>query len=145
MDHSRDGDNPLIAVLEMMKSSYWYSREVQLVLRPFDISHEQFNILRILEHNQSRPFSLKEIQSRVMNRTANTTRLVEKLKLKKLIKSQYSRTNRRMLEIQITDKGLSLLKQIQQPLSELGNRVEKKLSKEESEEMIRSLRKLRTA
>ena len=81
----------LIAILEILKSGYWYDKKVQTVLRPFGISHEQFNVLRILEHNHPRSFSLKEIQSRLMNQTANTTRLVEKLKLKKLVNSSYSK------------------------------------------------------
>lgn len=134
----------LMAVLELLRSGYWYDRKVRDVLKPFDISHEQFNVLRILEHNQSRSFSLKEIQSRLMNKTDNTTRLVEKLKQKGYVKSNYSKSNRRMLQIRITPSGILLLTKIQKPLSVLHEKVDSVLSNEDAEELVRILRGLRT-
>ena len=135
----------LLAILEILKSGYWYDKKVQAVLRPFGISHEQFNVLRILEHNLSRSYSLKEIQSRLMNQTANTTRLVEKLKLKKLVNSSYSKTNRRKLEITITKSGINLLVKIHTPLMELASQVDSVLSNKDAELLIKILRKFRKA
>lgn len=135
----------LIAILELLKTGYWYDRKVRLVLQPFEISHEQFNVLRILEHHRPRTFSLKEIQNRLMNKTANTTRLVEKLKLKGLISSNYSVENRRVLEIQITDPGLHLLKRIRKPLKKLGDKINTTLNPQDSKELTRILRKIRSA
>jgi len=135
----------LIAVLEILKSGYWHDKRVQSVLKPFGLSHEQFNVLRILEHNYPRTYSLKEIQSRLMNQTANTTRLVEKLKWKKLIVSAYSKRNRRMLEIGITASGLQLLKKIKIPLFELSNNVESVLSDQDAKKLIGILRKFRSS
>ncbi len=133
----------LIATLEVLKSGYWYDKKVQNVLKPFEISHEQFNVLRILEHHHPRHFSLKEIQSRLMNKTPNTTRLVEKLRQKGYIESAYSKTNRRTLEISITDAGLVLLKKIKKPLATLGAKINTAISEEEAQELTRLLRKLR--
>ena len=133
----------LIAVLELLKTGYWYDRKVREVLKPFDISHEQFNVLRILEHNHPKKFSLKEIQSRLMNKTDNTTRLVEKLRQRGLVKSAYSKTNRRMLEIGITAKGLELLIQIRKPLFELNDRVKEVMPQKDAEELMRILRRFR--
>lgn len=144
MEQNKKASVQLIAVLEILKSGYWYDRKVREVLKPFDISHEQFNVLRILEHNYPRKFSLKEIQSRLMNKTDNTTRLVEKLKQKKLIKSSYSTTNRRMLQIGITPAGMSLLEQIRQPLFDLGKQVKSVLSDKDAEEVTRILRHFRS-
>jgi len=138
-------DPALIAVLELLKTGYWYDREVRTVLKPLDISHEQFNVLRILEHHRPRKFSLKEIQNRLMNKTANTTRLVEKLKQKNLIASDYSSANRRLLEIQLTDSGLKLLKSTRKPLQQLSKRIKTVLKSGDSKELIRILRKIRTA
>jgi DNA-binding MarR family transcriptional regulator len=135
----------LMAILEILKSGYWYDKKVESVLRPFGISHEQFNVLRILEHNHPRPYSLKEIQSRLMNQTANTTRLVEKLKLKKLVNSSYSKTNRRMLEISITESGINLLVKINTPLFELASQVDSVLNNKDAELLIKILRNFRKA
>ncbi len=137
-------DTQLIALLEILKTSYWYTKELKEVLKPYEISHEQFNILRILEYNQDRKFSLKEIQSRIMNKTENATRLVEKLRLKGYIKSELSKSNRRTLEIQIEKKGLDLLVKIKEPLLSLGNRINNKFTLNDAKILTRILRRLRT-
>jgi len=143
---TKKGENiQLIAVLEILKSGYWYDKKVQNVLNPFGISHEQFNVLRILEHHYPRSFSLKEIQSRLMNQTANTTRLVEKLRIKSLVASTYSKTNRRTLEISITESGLVLLKQIRKPLFKLATKVETVLSYQDAHQLVKILRNFRSA
>ena len=80
-----------------------------------------------------------------MNKTENTTRLVEKLKLKGFISSEYSITNRRTLEIQLTKAGLQLLDRTKPPLFELSKRINKKLTISDSKELIRILRKMRSA
>jgi DNA-binding MarR family transcriptional regulator len=134
----------LLAVLEIMKSGYWYDRKVQEALKPFGISHEQYNVLRILEHHHPRKFSLKEIQSRLMNKTANTTRLVEKLRIKGYVTSAYAETNRRTLQIDITKPGLTLMNQIHIPIMELGNQVSTVLSEKDAEKLARILRKFRS-
>lgn len=133
----------LIALLEVLRTGYWYHKKVSDLLKPFDISHEQFNVLRILQHAGSRPFSLKEIQSRLLNQTANTTRLVEKLRLKGLLSSKYSESNRRKLEIRITKRGIDLLNQINEPLMAMNTAYGSKITAAESAEMIDLLRRLR--
>lgn len=133
----------LIALLEVLKTGYWYHKKVSDLLKPFDISHEQYNVLRILQHGDPRPFSLKEIQSRLLNQTANTTRLVEKLRKKGYLTSKYSETNRRRLEIRITEKGGKLLTEILTPLMEMNDLVGSRITLSESKEMIDLLRRLR--
>ena len=142
-DPSKEEGLHLLAILEILKSGYMYDKKVQSVLKPFGISHEQFNVMRILEHNHPRLFSLKEIQSRLMNQTANTTRLVEKLKVKRLVNSSYSKTNRRKLEIGLTSNGLKLLQQIRKPLLDLGKQVENVLTEQDAKKLVKILRKFR--
>jgi len=140
-----ENDRKLAALLELLKGGFWYDKALQQVLKPFGISHEQFNVLRILEHNQDRKFSLKEIQSRIMNRTANTTRLVEKLKTKGLISSKYCEHNRRKLEITITEKGLELLSELRDPLFSMIRNVKARISEQEAESLIQIIRKVRAS
>jgi DNA-binding MarR family transcriptional regulator len=132
------------AVLEIMKSGYWYDKKVQEVLKPFGISHEQYNVLRILEHHHPRKFSLKEIQNRLMNKTANTTRLVEKLRVKGYVTSAYDEANRRTLQIGITKSGLNLQKRIRIPIMELGKQVRTVLNEKDAERLAKILRKFRS-
>ena len=144
IQQSDNGNTHLIAILEILRSGYWYDKKVQAVLKPFGISHEQYNVLRILEHNHPRQYSLKEIQSRLMNKTPNTTRLVEKLRVKGYVQSSYSPINRRMLQIGITGEGMELLKQIKGPILDMGGRVQKVLNERDARALIRILRRFRT-
>lgn len=134
----------LLAVLEILKSGYWYDKKVVEVLKPFGISHEQYNVLRVLEHHHPRKFSLKEIQNRLMNKTPNTTRLVEKLRVKGYVSSEYAETNRRMLQIDITKSGLKLLKQIHNPIMDLGAKVSTVLNEKDAKTLVRILRQFRS-
>ena len=118
--------------------------KIQNSLKPFGISHEQYNVLRILEHHHPRKFSLKEIQSSLMNKTPNTTRLVEKLRIKGYVSSAYAETNRRTLQIGITKSGLNLQKQIHIPIMELGHPVSTVLNEKDSEKLAKILRKFRS-
>ena len=79
-----------------------------------------------------------------MNKTANTTRLVEKLRIKGYVTSAYAETNRRTLQIDITKPGLTLMNQIRIPIMELSNQVSTVLSEKDAEKLARILRKFRS-
>jgi len=82
------------------------------LLKPFDLSPEQFNVLRILRGQKGKPANMCMIQERMIAKTSNTTRLVDKLLLKELVLREVCSTNRRKMEITITEKGLQLLLQL---------------------------------
>ncbi|MBC7439815.1 MAG: MarR family transcriptional regulator [Flavobacterium sp.] len=82
------------------------------VLKPFDISGEQFNVLRILRGQKGRPANMCVIQERMIAKTSNTTRLVDKLLLKNLVTRNVCPENRRKIEVLITEKGLKLLAEL---------------------------------
>ncbi|RZJ69738.1 MarR family transcriptional regulator [Flavobacterium sp.] len=85
---------------------------IQAVLKPFDISTEQFNVLRILRGQKGKPANMSLIQERMLAKTSNTTRLVDKLLAKELVTRKICPSNRRKMEIEITKKGLDLLLKI---------------------------------
>lgn len=80
------------------------------LIKQHDISPEQFNVLRILRGQKGNPINMSDIGERMIARTSNTTRLVDKLLLKELVTRDICPGNRRKMEIRITDKGLDLLK-----------------------------------
>lgn len=136
-------NDQLNVLLEILKSGYWYNRKVTDVLKPFGISHEQYNVLRILEYGYPETYSLKKIQKKLMNQTANTTRLVEKLKVKGYLTSAYSKSNRRTLEIKLTQSGQTLLNAMRIPLMEMYDRVTEHVNADESKMLLVALRKIR--
>ncbi len=133
----------MVAIFEILKTASWYEKKIGQLLNPHGISHEQYNVLRILEYNKTRSFTLKEIQSRLLNKTANTTRLVEKLKQKGYLSTQQQESDRRALRIIITKKGLNALKEINKPIKELVKNINAIISIDDSREVMHILRHLR--
>jgi len=86
------------------------TERVNTVLKPYGISEQQYNVLRVLEGQRGNPINLRSIQERMIYKMSNTTRLVEKLKQKGLVERVICEDNRRMVEITITNGGIELLK-----------------------------------
>jgi DNA-binding MarR family transcriptional regulator len=81
-------------------------------LKPFEVSLQQFNVLRILRGQQGKPANLCTLNERMVSKMSNTTRLVDKLLLKGLADRVVCEANRRKVEINITDKGRTALKKM---------------------------------
>lgn len=82
------------------------------MFKPHGLSHQQYNILRILRGQHPNPATLGVIQERMLDKNSNASRLVDKLKLKKLVDRKECKTDRRQVDIIITEKGLDLLKEL---------------------------------
>ncbi|MEA1786814.1 MarR family transcriptional regulator [Arenibacter sp. GZD96] len=81
-------------------------------LKPFEVSIEQFNVLRILRGQHKQPANLSTLNERMVTKMSNTTRLVDKLLLKGYADRVVCPTNRRKVEITITDKGKKALQKM---------------------------------
>jgi DNA-binding MarR family transcriptional regulator len=131
------------AVLNLHFTSHWLYRLLQDQLKDFDISSEQYNILRILRGNRGGTYNLCELQGRMLNRTANATRLVEKLRKRGLVSRHPSEEDRRRVDIAITGQGLSLLAEMDPPTAEMNRRTAQALTSEEARTLTRLLERLR--
>ncbi|MBF04770.1 MAG: MarR family transcriptional regulator, partial [Flavobacterium sp.] len=69
------------------------------ILKPFEISGEQYNVLRILRGQKGKPINMQDIQDRMVTKNSNTTRLIDKLLLKKMVERNVCPENRRKIEI----------------------------------------------
>ena len=96
-------------LLNVMYTQNVISEKFNELLKPFDLSPEQFNVLRILRGQKGKPANMSMIQERMIAKTSNTTRLVDKLLLKELVLREVCPNNLRKMEITITEKGLELL------------------------------------
>lgn len=99
-------------VLNIMYSSRLVEEKVAEMLKPFGISMQQYNVLRILRGQKGKPANLFTIQERMINKMSNTTRLVDKLIEKGYAERSICESNRRKVEIVITSDGLNLLREI---------------------------------
>ncbi|WP_396210110.1 MarR family winged helix-turn-helix transcriptional regulator [Flavobacterium sp.] len=100
------------ALLNVMYTQNVIADKFNELLKPFDLSAEQFNVLRILRGQKGNPVNMYTIQERMIAKTSNTTRLVDKLLAKELVLREICPKNRRKMEITITAKGMELLKQL---------------------------------
>lgn len=100
------------ALLNVMYTQNVIAEQFNELLKPFDLSAEQFNVLRILRGQKGNAVNMCTIQERMIAKTSNTTRLVDKLLLKNLVLREICPQNRRKMEITITAKGMELLKQL---------------------------------
>ncbi len=126
------------ALLNVMYTQNVIADQFNELLKPFDLSAEQFNVLRILRGQKGNPVNMCTIQERMIAKTSNTTRLVDKLLLKELVLREICPQNRRKMEITITSKGIELLKQLD-PLVEAH---EKKFGNNLSEKELAQLNTL---
>ena len=117
---------------------------VAFALKPFDISMEQFNVLRILRGKKGEATNLQDIQNRMISKMSNTTRLVDKLISKGFVKRNVCKKNRRKVEIFITEPGLHLLQTIDPIIEESESQITAPLSSQELETLNNLLTKLRT-
>ena len=111
-------------------SSWMYLKNVQ-ALKPFDISPEQFNVLRILRGQFPNPSSIQLITERMLDKSSNASRIVEKLRAKELLERKECPSDRRLVDVVITDKGLELLKLLDVELSKWLNLLDE-ISDEEA-------------
>ncbi len=113
------------------------------ILRPYAISVEQFNVLRILRGQKGKTVNMNLIQERMLTKNSNTTRLIDKLLTKDMVTRKVCPDNRRKMEITITDKGLKSLEELDIKVIEHDNSFTKNLSKEELNQLNDLLEKLR--
>jgi MarR family transcriptional regulator, 2-MHQ and catechol-resistance regulon repressor len=83
---------------------------VKRVFDEYDITTQQFNILRILR-GAGEPISTLQIRQRMLDKMSDTSRIVDRLIIKGLVKKVTCKTDRRLVDVSITTKGLQLLKQ----------------------------------
>lgn len=134
---------PKKTVLNIMYTQTMLGDKFNEILKPFDISSEQFNVLRILRGQKGCPANMFLIQERMLAKTSNTTRLVDKLLLKGLVTREVCPENRRKMEVLITAKGLSLLSELDPKIDAHENQLASKLTTVELEQLNQLLEKFR--
>ncbi|MFT4984232.1 MAG: DNA-binding MarR family transcriptional regulator [Flavobacterium sp.] len=130
-------------ILNVLYAQNVINEKFNEVLRPYDLSGEQFNVLRILRGQKGNPANMSVIQERMIAKTSNTTRLVDKLLLKKFVTRKVCLENRRKIEVLITQKGLLVLEELEPKVVEHEQHFSKNLNTEELEQLNRLLEKYR--
>ncbi len=132
------------AIINLLYTENWVMDKINLELKPHDISIQQFNVLRILKGQKGQPANLSTIQERMVSKMSNTTRLVDKLITKGYVKRITCKSNRRKVEITITEEGKKFLAHISLLMNSFEERITSNFSEQDLITFNRLLNKLRT-
>lgn len=132
-----------VSVINLFYTANWMKEDLLLELKPFDLSLEQFNVLRILRGQKGKAINLQDIQERMVSKMSNTTRLVDKLIKKKFVNRTTCKSNRRKVEISITDLGLETLEMVDPLIYATEKKITKNLTQEELTQLNTLLTKLK--
>ncbi len=129
-------------ILNIYYTSNYLMNAIDEVLSKYNITLHQYNVLRILRGQSGKAISLRELKSRMLDKNADASRIVERLKTKKLLVRKVDKTNRRRVEISIQQSGLTLLQKID-PVIKIDQQLLSKLSDKEIEVLNTLLDKIR--
>jgi DNA-binding MarR family transcriptional regulator len=100
------------AMINIMYTYGWIMERIKVFLAKEDITHQQYNILRILRGSFPEPISTLQIRERMLDKMSDTSRIVDRLVLKNLVKKYVSEKDKRLVDVFITEKGQELLKRM---------------------------------
>lgn len=120
----------------------WLLNNHTLIFKPFKITPNQFNILRILRGQHPNPVTVNLLKERMLDKMSDASRLVERLREKGLVERNICSKDRRRVDIKITDKGLKLLADIDKYNDKMDSHL-KNLTSKEAVELNALLDKLR--
>jgi DNA-binding MarR family transcriptional regulator len=101
------------AVINLIYTYNWMNEKMKSIFEKEDITSQQFNILRILR-GSPKPLSTLQIRQRMLDKMSDTSRIVDRLVLKGLVKKNTCENDKRLVDVNITDKGRKLLEKLDQ-------------------------------
>jgi DNA-binding MarR family transcriptional regulator len=130
------------AMLNIMYTHNFLITEMSDLFKGFDITRQQFNVLRILRGQYPNPASINLIKDRMLDKMSDTSRIVERLRLKGLLTRADALRDKRLAEIMISPAGMELLDKMEKPVITFESRLHN-LSVQEAKQLNYLLDKLR--
>ncbi|MFD2574483.1 MarR family winged helix-turn-helix transcriptional regulator [Spirosoma soli] len=131
-------------MVNLMYTSNWVADAQTQVLKPFGLTLQQFNVLRILRGQYPNPVKVSDITERMLDKMSNASRLVDKLVAKQLVVRTECPSDRRAVDVVITEQGLALLKRLDRRQNEWDESQQCKLTKEEATYLSQMLDRMRS-
>jgi DNA-binding MarR family transcriptional regulator len=140
-DHSSD-DNCLKAVAEIRYTHGWLNNHMNDEFDQFDVTVQQFNVLRILRDEYPNSQTINMLKERMVDKMPDLSRIVDRLLAKNMVSRCTNGKDRRAVDIRISDSGLKLLSLIDSKLK-TSDLIKENLSEDELRQLCRLLHKLR--
>lgn len=97
------------AALNILYTAWWLKTIMSRELKEFGLTHEQYNVLRILKGRYPDQICVREIACRMIEKNSNVPRIIDRLEIKKLVKRNSSATDKRETVITLTQAGINIL------------------------------------
>jgi DNA-binding MarR family transcriptional regulator len=130
------------AILNILYTCYFVQDKMNTLFKKYDITRQQYNVLRILRGQYPGHASVNLIRDRMLDKMSDASRIVERLRLKELITRKSAEKDKRAVEVTITEAGLKLLDEMQDSVDEFESLLNN-LSEDETRQLNALLDKLR--
>ncbi len=131
------------AVVNLLYTYGWMMEKIKDELAKADITPQQFNILRILRGSAPDPLSTLQIRERMIDKMSDTSRIVDRLVVKGMVKKTTCSKDKRLVDVTITEKGQKLLKKLDAEQDHIDG-IMNSLTEKEAEMLSNLLDRIRT-
>jgi DNA-binding MarR family transcriptional regulator len=128
--------------INLLYTANWLNERIGRVLTTEDITQQQYNILRILRGSET-PLSTLQIRERMLDKMSDTSRIVDRLIVKELVQKAACKSDKRLVDITLTQKGLALVQKLDQFNDQI-DAILKGVTENEAATLNRILDKLRS-
>lgn len=130
------------ASLNILYTAWWLKTQMSKVLKEFGLTHEQYNVMRILKGKYPEQMCVKDISCRMIEKSSNVPRIIDRLVLKKLVKRADSPTDKRETVITLTQAGIAVLAASTESVNQLMEQMVQ-IETAEAQELNRLLERMR--
>jgi len=130
------------AIVNILYTNYFIGTQFQEALKEHNITSQQYNILRILKGQYPKVASMGLIKERMLDKSSDVSRIIERLRIKKMVERRICPKDRRQMDVKIAQSGLDLLTEMEGSEQQIDG-ILSKLSKGELELLNNLLDKIR--
>lgn len=131
------------AIINIIYTEGWLRNNLSEALKPFELTSQQYNVLRILRGSSPKALSTSCIRSRMIDKMSDASRIVDRLFKKGLLVREVCKSDKRLVDVHISENGLALLNKIDPIIDEFDSFFSS-ITEEEAETLNQILDKLRT-
>lgn len=128
--------------INILYTAWWIKTNTNTVLKRSSLTHEQYNVLRILNGKHPEKMCVKDIAGRLIEKNSNVPRIIDRLLIKKFIKREQGTIDGRQSMISLTENGIDTLMRATKDLNGLQKTIFS-LTEEEAETLNNLLEKMR--
>lgn len=132
------------AIINIIYTNSWLHQKHLEVFKEHGLTTPQFNILRILRGQHPNPSTVNLLIDRMLDKSSNASRIVDRLEQKKLVVRKQCANDRRAVDVFISEEGLKLLAHLDLQMEKLEGET-KNLTEEEAAMLNSLLDKMREA